>query len=87
MHSTKTHLYIKQTPRTSSDLTHGGDWRVVRRDATEGFGLHRSVAGDAQHQREETLVPAEGLLGQLATRQRGGQREMELDEGKETQRI
>lgn len=72
-------------PPTSSDLTHGGDGRIVRRDATEGFGLNRSVARDTQHQSEQTLVPAEGLLGQLATWQRGGERQVELD-GAEKQR-
>lgn len=67
--------------RTSGDLTHGGDGRVVGRDAPQGLGLHRGMAGDAQHQGEQALVPAEGLLGQLAARQGGGQWQMELRGG------
>lgn len=82
-HNTLTKHRLLFCPRTSGNLTHGGDWRIVGRDATEGFGLHRSISRDAQHQSEQTLVPAEGLLGQLATRQWGGQREVELDGGEE----
>lgn len=77
-HTSTKHQLVHSLP-TSGDLTHRGDWRIIRRDATEGFGLHRSVARNAQHQSEQTLVPAERLLGQLATRQRGGERQMELD--------
>lgn len=64
---------------TSGDLTHGGDGRVVRRDASEGFGLHRSVAWDTQHQSEQALVPAERLLGQLTAWQWRCQRQVELE--------
>lgn len=67
---------------TASDFTHGSDGRIVRRDATEGFGLYRSIAGDPQHQSEQALVPTEGLLGQLAAWQRGGEGQMELGGGK-----
>lgn len=66
---------------TSSDLTHRGDGRLIWWDAAEWFGLHRSVARNAQHQSEETLVPAERLLGQLAAWQRRGERKVELEEG------
>lgn len=66
---------------TSSDLTHRGDWRIIRWDTTQGFGLHRGIARNPQHQGEQTLVPPERLLGQLATRQRGGERQMELNGG------
>lgn len=67
---------------TAGDFTHGSDGRIVRRDATEGFGLYRSIAGDPQHQSEQALVPTEGLLGQLAAWQRGGEGQMELGGGK-----
>lgn len=52
---------------TSSDFAHGGDGRVVWRDATQGFRLYRRIARNPQHQSEQALVPTEGLLGQLAT--------------------
>lgn len=86
MHSAETHIPNRNAQPcapTSSDLTHGGDGRVVGRDASEGFGLHWSVPGDPQHQSEQALVPAEGLLGQLAPRQRGGQRQVELEDREE----
>lgn len=67
---------------TASDFTHGSDGRIVRWDAAEGFGLYRSIAGDPQHQSEQALVPTEGLLGQLAAWQRGGEGQMELGGGK-----
>lgn len=67
-------------PPTSSDLTHGCDRRVVRWDASQWFGLYRSVAWDSQNQCKQPLVPAEGLLGQLAPRQWCGERQMELEE-------
>lgn len=72
---------LHQHQPTSSDLTHGCDGRIIRRDTTEGFRLHGGISRDSEHKSKQTLVPAEGLLGQLAAWQRCGQRQMELDRG------
>lgn len=85
MHSTqtyhKTKHQLESSSPTSSDLTHRGDRRIIWWDAAEWLGLHRSVTRNAQHQSEETLVPAERLLGQLAAWQRRGERKVELEGG------
>lgn len=69
---------LKPSLPTSSDLTHRSDGRIIGWDAANWFRLHRGIARNAQHQGEQTLVPAERLFGQLATRQRSGERQMEL---------
>ena len=68
----------KKNCRTSSDFTHLGDGGLVCGDAAELLRVRRGCSRQPQHQRKQTLVPAEGLLGQLAARQRGVQRQVQL---------
>lgn len=66
--------------QTSSDLTHLGDGGLICGDAAELLVFWRGCSGQPQHQRKQTLVPAEGLFGQLTARQRRVQRQVQLDD-------
>lgn len=64
--------------QTSGDLAHLRDGRVVGGDAAQLLAVGRGRPGQPQHQRKQSLVPAEGLLGQLAAGQRGVQGQVQL---------
>lgn len=64
--------------QTSSDLTHLCDGGVVGGDAAQLLSVGRGRPRQPQHQRKQPLVPAEGLLGQLAAGQRGVQGQVKL---------
>ncbi len=61
---------------TSSDLTHLGDSRLISGHAAQLLAVGHGHSWQPQHQGEESLVPAERLLSQLTTRQRGIQRQV-----------
>lgn len=64
--------------QTSGDLAHLCDGGVVCGDAAQLLSVGRGRPRQPQHQRKQTLVPAEGLLGQLAASQGGVQRQVKL---------
>lgn len=69
--------------QTSGDLAHLRDGGVVGGDAAQLLSVGRGRPRQPQHQRKQPLVPAEGLLGQLAAGQRGVQGQVKLwDKGR-----
>lgn len=64
--------------QTSGDLAHLRDGGVVCGDAAQLLGVGRGRPRQPQHQRKQPLVPAEGLLGQLAAGQGGVQGQVKL---------
>lgn len=64
--------------QTSGDLAHLRDGGVVGGDAAQLLGVGRGRPRQPQHQRKQPLVPAEGLLGQLAAGQGGVQGQVKL---------
>lgn len=75
-------LQSKRVEQTSGDLAHLCDGGVVGGHAAQLLRVGRGRPRQPQHQRKEPLVPAEGLLGQLAAGQRGVQGQVKLREKK-----
>lgn len=64
--------------QTSGDLTHLRDGGVVGGDAAQLLRVGCGCPRQPQHQCKQPLVPAEGLLGQLAAGQGGVQGQVKL---------
>lgn len=72
-------LYQSKKMQTSSDLTHLCDGRLICGDTAKLLVVWRGRSRQPQHQCKQTLVPAEGLFGQLTAGQRRVQGQVKLD--------